>query len=193
MVVTAADLASVKPIRPLLHKFNYVPISQPVLAKDVVRFVGEPVAAVVASTPEQAEDLAELVEVEIEPTSPVVGARADDAQEHLLDQVLAVLGRAEEARQEGVDPRGVALDEPVEGVLVPLLVAQHPAHPGIEGVFLAVVGGRPGHRWVPNPTPSRRFRGSGRNRAQLGAGQGGATARSQRGRGQTTATGRPRI
>src|ERR1041384_1305216 len=41
MVVTAADLAAVKPIQPLLHKFNYVPISQPVLAADVVRFVGE--------------------------------------------------------------------------------------------------------------------------------------------------------
>ncbi len=31
-VITAADLAAVKPIRPMLHKFNYVPISQPVLA-----------------------------------------------------------------------------------------------------------------------------------------------------------------
>src|SRR5712691_1076828 len=47
-VVTAADLAAVKPIQPLLHKFNYVPISQPVLATGVVRFVGEPIAAVLA-------------------------------------------------------------------------------------------------------------------------------------------------
>jgi carbon-monoxide dehydrogenase large subunit len=39
-VITAADLAAVKPIQPLLHKFNYVPISQPVLATNVVRFVG---------------------------------------------------------------------------------------------------------------------------------------------------------
>src|SRR5688572_19714785 len=54
-VITAAELAAVKPIRPMLHKFNYVPISQPVLAKDVVRFVGEPIAAVVASTREEAE------------------------------------------------------------------------------------------------------------------------------------------
>src|SRR5262245_31016942 len=51
-VITAADLASVKPIKPMLHKFNYVPISQPVLAREVVRFVGEPIAAVVASTRE---------------------------------------------------------------------------------------------------------------------------------------------
>ena len=52
----------------MLHKFNYVPISQPILAKDVVRFVGEPVAAVVAATREEAEDIADLVEVEIEET-----------------------------------------------------------------------------------------------------------------------------
>ena len=47
-VITAADLSAVRPIQPMLHKFNYVPISQPVLAKAVVRFVGEPIAAVVA-------------------------------------------------------------------------------------------------------------------------------------------------
>src|SRR5712691_8475663 len=45
-LVTAADLTGVKPIRPMMHKFNYVPVSQPILATDVVRFVGEPIAAV---------------------------------------------------------------------------------------------------------------------------------------------------
>ena len=44
-VITAADLAAVKPIQPLLHKFNYVPVSQPILADGVVRFVGEAMAA----------------------------------------------------------------------------------------------------------------------------------------------------
>jgi carbon-monoxide dehydrogenase large subunit len=75
-VITAADLAAVKPIRPMLHKFNYVPVGQPVLAKDVVRFVGEPIAAVVAPTREAAEDVADLVEVEIEETAAIVRARA---------------------------------------------------------------------------------------------------------------------
>ncbi|MEA2945675.1 MAG: aerobic carbon-monoxide dehydrogenase large subunit, partial [Alphaproteobacteria bacterium] len=75
-VVTAADLAGVKSIRPMLHKFNYVPISQPVLANDVVRFVGEPVAAVVAASREEAEDFADLVEVEIAELPAVVDARA---------------------------------------------------------------------------------------------------------------------
>src|SRR5262249_55637632 len=66
-VVTAAELAAVKPIQPLLHKFNYVPISQPILADKVVRFVGEPIAAVVAASAQDAEDLADRVDVEIEP------------------------------------------------------------------------------------------------------------------------------
>src|SRR5262249_21627683 len=81
-VFTAADLAGVKPIRPMLHKFNYVPTDQPVLAKDVVRFVGEPVAAMVAKTREEAEDIADAVELEIEETPAIVGiadALAPDA------------------------------------------------------------------------------------------------------------------
>jgi aerobic carbon-monoxide dehydrogenase large subunit len=75
-VITATDLATVKPIQPMLHKFNYVPITQPVLAKTVVRFVGEPIAAVVSPTKEEAEDLADLVEVEIKETYAVIGAGA---------------------------------------------------------------------------------------------------------------------
>ena len=75
-VITATDLAAVKPIRPMLHKFNYVPVGQPVLANDVVRFVGEPIAAVVAPTREEAEDIADRVEVEITEMPVVVDARA---------------------------------------------------------------------------------------------------------------------
>jgi aerobic carbon-monoxide dehydrogenase large subunit len=71
-VITAADLAAVKPIRPMLHKFNYIPVSQPILARDVVRFVGEPIAAVLAASREEAEDIADLVEVEIEAMLAVV-------------------------------------------------------------------------------------------------------------------------
>jgi carbon-monoxide dehydrogenase large subunit len=75
-VITAAELSAVRPIQPMLHKFNYVPISQPVLAAAVVRFVGEPIAAVVASTKEEAEDIADRVEVEIEDIPAIVGTRA---------------------------------------------------------------------------------------------------------------------
>jgi len=74
-VLTCTDLADVKPIVPMLHKFNYVPIGQRVLAKDTVQFVGEPVAAVIADSPQEAEDLADLVELEIDEMPAVVGAR----------------------------------------------------------------------------------------------------------------------
>ena len=67
--------AAVKPIRPMLHKFNYVPVAQPILAADVVRFVGEVIAAVVAPSKEEAEDIADRVEVEIAPLHAVTDAR----------------------------------------------------------------------------------------------------------------------
>jgi carbon-monoxide dehydrogenase large subunit len=76
MVITAADLKGVKKITPMLHKFNYKPIGQPVLASGVVRFVGEPVAAVVGLSEEAAEDTAELVELIIDETTPAIDARA---------------------------------------------------------------------------------------------------------------------
>jgi aerobic carbon-monoxide dehydrogenase large subunit len=79
MVVTAAETAALHPILPMLHKFKYAPIAQSVLARDVVRFVGEPVAAVVGDSPEAAEDLADRVTVEIEETTPLVNTAAAQA------------------------------------------------------------------------------------------------------------------
>lgn len=55
----------------------------PVLARDVVRYVGEPVAAVVAASRAQAEDAAALVDVTYEPLEAVT-----DPQEALRDVVL---------------------------------------------------------------------------------------------------------
>jgi len=75
VVIRASDLVGVKPIRPMLHKFNYRPIEQPLLAHDVVRFVGEPIAAVVAASAADAEDLADQVRVEIAKAPAVVDAR----------------------------------------------------------------------------------------------------------------------
>ena len=75
-LITAADLEGVKSIVPMLHKFNYRPVGQPVLASDAVRFVGEPIAAVVAASAAAAEDMAERVDLEIEEATPVIDARA---------------------------------------------------------------------------------------------------------------------
>ena len=73
-IVLAENLEGVRPIRPMLHKFNYQPIEQPVLAKGVVRFVGEPIAAIVAASSAEAEDLAERVDVEIAELPAIVDA-----------------------------------------------------------------------------------------------------------------------
>jgi len=75
MVVTAADLAGIDPVRPMLHKFEYKPIGYPLLADGVVRFVGECVAAAVASTEEEAEDIVDLIEMEIDERQALVDSR----------------------------------------------------------------------------------------------------------------------
>jgi carbon-monoxide dehydrogenase large subunit len=76
MVITAANLKGVKKITPMLHKFNYKPVGQPILADGVVRFVGEPLAAVVASSEEEAEDIADLTDVTIDESKPLTDVRA---------------------------------------------------------------------------------------------------------------------
>jgi carbon-monoxide dehydrogenase large subunit len=66
-VWTAADVAHIPPIPFRLTGLKALePYRQPVLAKDVVRYVGEPVALVFADDQYLAEDAAELVAVAIE-------------------------------------------------------------------------------------------------------------------------------
>jgi carbon-monoxide dehydrogenase large subunit len=71
-VITAADLGDVKPLCPRLLRPDFVPIVQPVLAAGRVAYVGEPIAAVIADSAAEAEDLAEQIEVEIDAETPVV-------------------------------------------------------------------------------------------------------------------------
>lgn len=82
-VITAADLDGVEPIRAILHRDEYVRVDQPILPADRVTFVGQPVAAVIAPTLEEAEDIAEEVELDIEPETAIVSiedAVADGAE-----------------------------------------------------------------------------------------------------------------
>jgi aerobic carbon-monoxide dehydrogenase large subunit len=67
---TAADL-DLADINPPASKMNAAMVRS-LLARDVVRFVGEPVAIVVTEDPHQGEDAAELVEIDYEPLPPVV-------------------------------------------------------------------------------------------------------------------------
>jgi carbon-monoxide dehydrogenase large subunit/6-hydroxypseudooxynicotine dehydrogenase subunit gamma len=66
-VWTSKDVAAIPPIdfRPTRVE-GLEPYRQPVLARERVRYVGEPVAAVFAEHPYLAEDAADLVEIEVE-------------------------------------------------------------------------------------------------------------------------------
>jgi carbon-monoxide dehydrogenase large subunit len=72
IVFTAADLVGVKGIKPILHRPDYVPVEQPILAKDRVVFAGQAIAVVVADHHAAAEDIAEQVFVDIEPDDPAL-------------------------------------------------------------------------------------------------------------------------
>jgi aerobic carbon-monoxide dehydrogenase large subunit len=67
-----ADLGPVNQIRPQLHDPLYQAVGQPLLAETNVRFVGEPIVAVIAKSAAEAEDACELVEIEIDPLEPLV-------------------------------------------------------------------------------------------------------------------------
>jgi carbon-monoxide dehydrogenase large subunit len=71
-VVTAADVPDVRiPIRiAFAARPEAEPALQPLLAREEVRYVGEPVAVVVAERPHLAEDAAELVELELDELEP---------------------------------------------------------------------------------------------------------------------------
>jgi aerobic carbon-monoxide dehydrogenase large subunit len=82
-VLTGDDMAvdGIKPMRPLwvIASRDGSPMAEPprfALARGIVRHVGEPIAAVIARTPEQASDGAERVAIGYEVLPAVVDARA---------------------------------------------------------------------------------------------------------------------
>ncbi len=80
-VVTAADLDTPDLVPPL----GLAPtMARPLLARDTVRFVGEPIAAVVADSLAAAVDATELVEVDVDPLPAVVDPEAAGSDEVLL-------------------------------------------------------------------------------------------------------------
>jgi carbon-monoxide dehydrogenase large subunit len=80
-VVTGADLGDVPGLPPIGPQRG---MAQRLLATDVVRFVGEPVAVVVTEERYQGEDAASLVFVDYDPLPAVVDVRAAATDEGLL-------------------------------------------------------------------------------------------------------------
>lgn len=73
-VVTAADI-DLGPPPPLPPDYPEG-TARPYLAADIVRYVGQPIVAIVAESEAAAEDAAELVEINYEPLPPVIGFEA---------------------------------------------------------------------------------------------------------------------
>ena len=74
---TAADVADIPPIDFRLTRVEGLePYRQPILARDRVRYIGEPVAVVFATDPYIAEDAADLISVEIDDLPKVIAADA---------------------------------------------------------------------------------------------------------------------
>src|SRR3954471_22349959 len=76
-VWTYGDIADIPPIDFRLTRVEGLePYRQTVLAKQRVRYVGDPVAAVFAEDPYRAEDAADLVEVDVEELPVLLDAQA---------------------------------------------------------------------------------------------------------------------
>ena len=85
-VITAAEIGAAIPTIPLRQESSpaFKPFEQPVIAHRKVRYVGEPVAVVLADSAAAAEDALEAIELEIEPLPAVVGSAAAAAKDVLL-------------------------------------------------------------------------------------------------------------
>jgi carbon-monoxide dehydrogenase large subunit len=84
LAVYTAEEIDLAPVEPARINHGGSAMAQPCLAKDVVRFVGEPVAVVVAEDRSCAVDAAELVDVDYEPLPPVVSVEAAATDEVLV-------------------------------------------------------------------------------------------------------------
>jgi carbon-monoxide dehydrogenase large subunit/6-hydroxypseudooxynicotine dehydrogenase subunit gamma len=86
-VFTAADLpGDIRiPVRLQVQGIDLSEHLQPVLARDAVRYVGEPVAVVVAEDPYVAEDAAEVVEIEFDERPVVLDAAAANDDDVVAD------------------------------------------------------------------------------------------------------------
>ena len=104
-VITAADIGADIPLIPLrlAPMVEFEPFRQPVIASDKVRYVGEPIALVVARCRALAEDALEAIEVQFETLTAVTGrgvgadALFDGANENVAVQYDAGFGEVDTA------------------------------------------------------------------------------------------------
>jgi CO/xanthine dehydrogenase Mo-binding subunit len=136
-VVTAHDLPRdlVIPVRLAIAGTDLSRFLQPVLARDTVRYVGEPLAVVVGDDPYACEDAAELVEIDITEQPAVLDANSRADGEH--STVAAELTR-------GYGDTDAAFARARHVVEIELAVGRHSGVPLEPRCLLAVPGAEPG-------------------------------------------------
>ncbi len=172
---TAGDLVGTLPVQSP-PGVDHLDAPHPLLAGDEARYVGQPVAIVLASSRALAEDAAELVEVDYEPLDPVVDPRS--APEALLrfehasgdvDGAFAAAAHVVRARHAiprvvaaPMEPRGIVAEPDGDGLLA--WVSAQDVHRTRSGlahalgldaaairVILPEVGGAFGSKGTPAP------------------------------------------
>ncbi len=103
-VVTARDIGRPLPTIPFRRPIPTIaPYAQPVIADEVVRYVGEPVAVVLADSAERAEDALAAIALDIEHLPPVA-----DRQASARGDVLLFAGHRQQLRLASSPPTGDA-------------------------------------------------------------------------------------
>ncbi len=147
---TGGDLAAagVAPAGPPMPGLNGQ-MTWPLLARDVVRFVGDPVAVVVTEHPYQGEDAAELVDVDYEPLPAVVDMAEAARDETLLFPAAGTNVAAAYGDRDKLDP---GLFDDCDVVVSRTIVNQRVAPAPMETRAAAAVWDAGGRltAWIPN-------------------------------------------
>jgi carbon-monoxide dehydrogenase large subunit len=146
---TGADLADMPLLPPAIPGIVNDKMGQPLLARDVVRYVGEPVAVIVTEGPYQGEDAADLVDIDYEMLPPLI----DPADAGSGSVVLFPAAGTNVAASFG-DPASLAADlfDGCEVVVTRTIVNQRVAPAPMETRAAAASWGEDGRltAWIPN-------------------------------------------
>jgi len=146
---TGADLADLPSIHPIMPALLNQSMSRTLLCTDVVRFVGDAVAAVVTEQPYQGEDAVELVDVEYDPLPAVVDLDAALSGEVLLFEAAGSNIAAKFGSASALQPD---LFDGCEVVVEHTIVNQRVAPAPLEARAAAAAWGQDGRltAWIPN-------------------------------------------
>ncbi len=146
---TGADLADLPTIEPMMPFLLNANMRRPLLAADVVRFVGDPVAVVVTEQYYQGEDAVELVDVDYEPLTVLI-----DFDEAMKNETILFAEAGTNVVAQFGDPATLKQDlfDGCEAVITHTIVNQRVAPAPMEGRSAAAAWGDDGRltAWIPN-------------------------------------------